>query len=131
MTRTGERPHHGPWRGQRLWGVLVVLMAAVGAALGVGPGVAGAATQTPGQVLASSGAAAKGEPSFHYVATESQSGLSITIAGDVAKAQGTQTIVANMNGQVGHVTVTLVEGSAYFRGDEPGLQNFMQLPAAL
>jgi hypothetical protein len=111
--------------------MLPVLVATVASTLLVGSGVAIAATPTPGQLLASSGAAAKGEPSFHYVATESQSSLSITIAGDVAKTGGTQTIVANMDGQVGHVTVTLVEGSAYFRGDEPGLQNFMQLPAAL
>lgn len=111
--------------------MLMVLVATVLATLSADPGVAGAATKTPGQVLASSGAAAKGEASFHYVATESQSDMSITIAGDVSKTEGTQTIVANMNGQAGHVTVTLVEGSAYFRGDEPGLQNFMQLPAAL
>ena len=131
MARTEERQHDRRWHGRCLRGMLIVLLAMMGATLLVGPGVAGAATKTPGQVLASSGAAAKGEPSFHYVATESQSDLSITIAGDVAKTEGTQTIVANMNGQVGHVTVSLVEGSAYFRGDEPGLQNFMQLPAAL
>jgi hypothetical protein len=111
--------------------MVLVLVAAAGSMLILGPGVAGASTKTPGQVLASSGAAAKGEASFHYVATDSQSGQSITIAGDVSKAEGTQTIVANMDGQVGHVTVSLVEGSAYFRGDEAGLQNFMQLPAAL
>jgi hypothetical protein len=111
--------------------MLLILVATVSSTLLLGPSVAAAAVSTPGQLLASSGAAAKGEPSFHYVATESQSGLSITIAGDVAKTGGTQTIVANMDGQVGHVTVTLVDGSAYFRGDEPGLQNFMQLPAAL
>jgi hypothetical protein len=111
--------------------MLLVLVATVTSTLLVHPGIAAAETTTPGHLLASSGAAAKGEPSFHYVATESQSGLSITIAGDVAKTGGTQTIVANTDGQVGHVTVTLVDGSAYFRGDEPGLQNFMQLPAAL
>jgi hypothetical protein len=111
--------------------MLLILVATVSSTFLLGPGVAAAAASTPGQLLASSGAAAKGEPSFHYVATESQSDLSITIAGDVAKTGGTQTIVANMDGQVGHVTVTLVDGSAYFRGDEPGLQNFMQLPAAL
>jgi hypothetical protein len=97
----------------------------------VGSGVAGAATQTAGQVLASAGAAAKGQPSFHYVATDTQAGLSVTINGDVTRTEGTQTIVATIDGTVGHVTVSLVEGSAYFRGDEAGLQHFMQLSPAL
>jgi hypothetical protein len=97
----------------------------------VGSGVAGAATQTAGQVLASAGAAAKGQPSFHYVATDTQAGLSVTINGDVTRTEGTQTIAATIDGTVGHVTVSLVEGSAYFRGDEAGLQHFMQLSPAL
>jgi hypothetical protein len=109
----------------------MILVATVGTTLVLGPGLAGAATGTAAQVLASAGAAAKGEPSFHYLATDSQSGLSVTIAGDVSKSEGTQTITANTNGQVGHVTVTLIDGSAYFRGDAAGLHNFMQLSAAL
>jgi hypothetical protein len=109
----------------------VVLVATAATTLVLGPGGAGAATGTAAQVLASSGAAAKGEPSFHYVGTDSQSGLSVTIAGDVSKTQGIQTITAKMNGQVGHVTVTLIDGSAYFRGDANGLHNFMQLSAPL
>ena len=109
----------------------MVLVATAATTLVLGPGGAGAATGTAAQVLASSGAAAKGEPSFHYVGTDSQSGLSVTIAGDVSKTQGIQTITAKMNGQVGHVTVTLIDGSAYFRGDANGLHNFMQLSAPL
>jgi hypothetical protein len=94
-------------------------------------GVASATTATGAQELASAGTAAKGEPSFHYVATQTQPGQSVVIAGDVSKTGGEQTIVAHIGGKVGHVTVTLVDGAAYFRGDEAGLQNFMQLPAAL
>jgi hypothetical protein len=97
----------------------------------LGPEVAGAATTTPAQELALAGAAAKGEPSFHYVSTQTQSGQSVRIAGDVSRTGGQQTIVADIGGQVGHVTVSLVDGAAYFRGDEAGLQNFMQLPAGL
>jgi hypothetical protein len=97
----------------------------------LGPESAGATTATPAQALASAGAAAKGEPSFHYVSTQTQSGQSVLISGDVSRTGGQQTIVADIGGQVGHVTVSLVDGAAYFRGDEAGLQNFMQLPAGL
>lgn len=131
MARTGERQHDRRSPDRCFRGLRTVLVATVGATLLVGPGVAGAATNRPSQVLASSGAAAKGQPSFHYVATASQAGLSVTIHGDVARTQGTQTIVATIDGTVGHVTVSLVEGSAYFRGDEAGLQHFMQLSPAL
>jgi hypothetical protein len=109
----------------------MVVVATLATAPLVGSGVAGAATQTAGQLLASAGAAAKGQPSFHYVATDTQAGLSVTINGDVTRTEGTQTIVATIDGTVGHVTVSLVEGSAYFRGDEAGLQHFMQLSPAL
>ena len=131
MARSGERLDIGRRHGRFLQGLLLVLVATLASTPLIGSGVAGAATATPAQVLASSGAAAKGQPSFHYVAKDSQPGLSVTINGDVTRTEGTQTIVATIDGQVGHVTVSLVEGSAYFRGDEAGLQHFMQLSPAL
>jgi hypothetical protein len=92
---------------------------------------AGASNRTPGQVLATSKAAAASEASLHYVSTTKTSADSVTITGDVSKTEGTQTVVANVNGQTGHVTVVLVGGSAYFEGDEPGLAAFMGLPQTI
>ena len=54
----------------------------------------------------------------------------MTITGDVSKTGGSQTIIAAVGGQTGHVTVTLVNQIAYFRGDEIGLSGFMGLPSA-
>jgi hypothetical protein len=55
----------------------------------------------------------------------------VTITGDVSRTGGTQTIVAAVSGQTGHVTVTLVNATAYFRGDEIGLAGFMGLPSTV
>jgi hypothetical protein len=109
----------------------MVVVATLGTTFLTGAEGAAASTATPSQVLAAAGAAAKGQRSFHYVATDRQSGQSVTIAGDVSKTEGTQKIVANIGGQTGHVTVILVGGSAYFRGDAAGLHGFMQLSAPL
>jgi hypothetical protein len=94
---------------------------------------AAASSPSPSQVLAASKSAADAELSLHYSSTTKvpAQSVTVTITGDVSAAEGQQTIVANINGQVGHVSVDLVDGSAYFRGDEPGLANFMGLPLAL
>lgn len=131
MARTTERRRAFRWRPRSLRFTSTVVVATLSTTILAGVGAAGATTGTPAQVLASAGAAAKGQPSFHYVASDKQPGQSVTIAGDVAKAEGTQTIVATIGGQTGHVTVSLIGGSAYFRGDAAGLHGFMQLSAAL
>jgi hypothetical protein len=92
---------------------------------------AGASSRTPSQVLVASKTAAASETSLHYVATTKTPADSVTITGDVSKTEGKQTIVADVNGQIGHVTVMLVGGSAYFEGDEPGLAAFMGLPQSI
>jgi hypothetical protein len=92
---------------------------------------AGASSRTPSRVLAASKTAAASESSLHYVSTTKTPADSVTITGDVSKTEGEQTVVANVNGQVGHVTVMLVGGSAYFEGDEPGLATFMGLPQSI
>jgi hypothetical protein len=109
--------------------VVGAALAAVG--LLIAPLSTFAASKTAGQWLASSKASAKGEPSFHYVATTTYPTQSVTITGDVSALEGQQTIVNHENGEVGHVTVSLVGGSVYFEGDEAGLAGFMGLPAPL
>jgi predicted phage tail protein len=74
---------------------------------------AGASNRTPGQVLAASKAAAASEASLHYVSTTKTPADAVTITGDVSKTEGEQTIVAKVDGQVGHVTVMSVSGSAF------------------
>jgi hypothetical protein len=90
-----------------------------------------AATRTPAQVLASSLAAAKAESSFHYVSVTKLPGKTLTLTGDVSRSSGEQTIVVVANGSVGHLSESLVGGSAYFRGDQTGLVNDLGLPSAL
>jgi hypothetical protein len=92
---------------------------------------ADASSRTPAQVLASSRAAAKAQSSFHYVSVTKLPGKTVTLTGDVARSSGEQTIVVVANGGVGHLSESLVGGSAYFRGDELGLVNDLGMPSAL
>jgi len=110
---------------------LVVGVATAAVSLLIAPLSTVAASKTAGQWLASSRASANSEPSFHYVATTTYPTQSVTITGDVSASEGQQTIVNHENGEVGHVTVSLVGGSVYFEGDEAGLAGFMGLPASL
>jgi len=91
----------------------------------------GATDRSASQLLLAARSAAAREPSLHYVATTETTGVSVTISGEVAAFGGEQTIVARVSGQIGHVTVALVAGVAYFKGDEPGLAAFMGLPQAV
>jgi len=68
--------------------------------------------------------------SVHYV-TQTTSGVTrVTIVGDVGKTTGTQQVTFTQSGKSGHVTVRVVNGTAYFRGDAFALQNFMGVPVA-
>jgi hypothetical protein len=110
---------------------LVVAVAAMATAQFIALPGATAASKNASQVLSSSKAAADGESSFHYVAISKYPGQTVTITGDVSASEGHQTIVNDRDGEIGHVSVSLVGGSAYFEGDEPGLANFMGLPPTL
>lgn len=103
---------------------LATLTAVAPAADMVGPATAASA----GSVLDRAKAAAGAEPSLHYVATTIGGGKSVTITGDVAKDGGSQSIVMEADGTTGHVTVSLAEATAYFRGDGTGLTALMGLP---
>jgi hypothetical protein len=114
---------------------LVVTLLAVGSLQLAAGARAGAANQSAGDLFRSSQSAAATEPSLHYVSVTTSTststatgGVSVTITGDVSAFSGEQTIVAQVGGQVGHVTVCLVASIAYFKGDEPGLAVFMGLP---
>jgi hypothetical protein len=124
---------------QRTWRrqvpqLVICLIAAIAALLSaqlVGSASAGATSRSAIQLLLTARSAAAGESSLHYVATTETTGVAVTISGEVAASEGEQTIVARVPGHVGHVTVALVAGVAYFKGDEPGLADFMRLPQAV
>jgi hypothetical protein len=117
--------HRHAWLSVSALGVL-----AVGAQLVAVPD-ADASSRTPAQVLASSQAAAKAESSFHYVSVTKLPGKTVTLTGDVSQSSGEQTVVVVTDGGVGHLSESLVGGSAYFRGDELGLVNDLGMPSAL
>jgi hypothetical protein len=121
------------WREQvlRLVICLVAVTAALLSAQLAGSARAGATGRSASQLLLAARSAAAGESSLHYVATTETTGVSVTISGEVAAFGGEQTIVARKSGHVGRVTVALVAGVAYFKGDEPGLADFMGLPQAV
>lgn len=117
--------HRHAWLSVSVLGVL-----AVGAQLAAVQD-AEASSRTPAQVLASSRAAAKAESSFHYVSVTKLPGKTVTLTGDVSQSSGEQTVVVVTDGGVGHLSESLVGGSAYFRGDELGLVNDLGMPSAL
>lgn len=103
---------------------------AVVVALLVAAGVAFAA-RSPGSLYASALARAKAQRSVHYSATQTFAAKSLTIVGDAAVDRGVQHVTYREGGRVGHVTVRVVAGTAYVRGDAFTLENYMGIPPAL
>jgi hypothetical protein len=75
-------------------------------------------------------AAVHAQHSVHYVTTTTSGTTKVTIVADVAKTTGTQRVAFMQAGKTGHITVRVVNGTAYFRGDAFALQRFMGVPAA-
>lgn len=65
---------------------------------------------------------------MHYVSSQASSGIAVTITGDAATDRGIQQITYRKLGRVGHATVLVVAGTAYMRGDEFTLANYMRIP---
>jgi hypothetical protein len=107
-----------------LSGRVAIGCVAVVAAVAV-PTAAGAAATSATALLRHSAMTSNAEPSFHYVSTGTVGTHTVTITGDVSRTMGSQQIVDDDDGHRGHVTVSIVGGSAYFRGDEAGLSGFM------
>jgi hypothetical protein len=83
----------------------------------------------PSVLLAAMLAAVHAQHSVHYVSTTTAGTTKVVIVADVAKTTGSQEITFTQGGQSGHVTVHLVNGTAYFRGDAFALHTFMGVPA--
>jgi hypothetical protein len=81
-------------------------------------------------LLAAMLAAIHAQHSVHYVSVVHSGTTAVTIVADVGKTTGKQQITFSQSGQTGHVTVRLVNGTAYFRGDAFALRTFMGVPEA-
>jgi hypothetical protein len=82
------------------------------------------------RLLAAMLAAIHAQHSAHYVTTTVSGVTRVVIAGDVATTRGMQAITFTQSGRTGHVSVRVVDETAYFRGDAFSLQAFMGVPAA-
>ncbi len=112
-------------------GVLLTVFALWATASGAAASTAGAST-----LWARSVAAARAAGSVHYVEVTTAQGTTITIVGDVNRVEGSQQIVLHSanhpdsTADNGTVTVSLVDGTAYVKGDVGGLHWAIGLPTA-
>lgn len=88
------------------------------------------ASESPGQVLSSSLAAARAQRSVHYVSISSAPTARLRIVGDAALDRGIQRITFDKAGRSGHATVLVVRNTAYVRGDAFVLADYMGFPGA-
>jgi hypothetical protein len=105
------------------------IVAGAAAALSLGVGVASAGV-SPDRLVASALAHARAQRSVHYVAAQTLPAVAVTIVGDAAADRGAQHITYRKAGRAGHVTVLVVADTAYVRGDEFTLANYMGIPPA-
>jgi hypothetical protein len=85
----------------------------------------------PSRLVSSALARANAQRSVHYVSSEAYSGAAVTIVGDAAIDRGIQRISYGKGGRVGHLVVLVVATTAYLRGDEFTLANYLQFPASV
>jgi hypothetical protein len=81
-------------------------------------------------LLAAMLAAIHAQHSVHYVSTVVSGTTKVMIVADVAKTTGIQRVTFTQAGKTGHVTVRVVNGTAYFSGDAFALKAFMGVPVA-
>ena len=109
---------------RRVGGLLAVaLLLAAGAA------AAAFAVQSPSRLQASILAAAAAKKSVHYVVTNHAT-TSGRMVCDVARDRGIQRITFTKGGATGHVTVLVVDRTAYIRGDAFALHAYMGFTSA-
>jgi hypothetical protein len=106
-----------------------VFAGAGAAALYLVAGVASAGV-SPARLVSSALAKAHAQRSVHYLASQTSSGIAVTIAGDAATDRGIQHITYRKGGRLGHVTVVVEANTAYVRGDAFTLANYMRIPAS-
>ncbi len=112
-------------------GIMAIAAALSASAAGAATTTTTSTKPTPKALLAASLAAAKSQPSVHFVAVSTIGTQSIAITGDVAKVKGKETVVVTSGKNTGHVAVRLVRQAVYFRGDATGLSGYLGMPSTL
>jgi hypothetical protein len=103
--------------------LLVVVAAALTAAVAL-------AAQSPRAVRTSILDAAKAQQSVHYVARQIAGNSLLTLTGDVAAADGRQQVSFKAGKETGHMTILVLDQTAYVEGDSNGLQQLLGLSKA-
>ncbi|MGD1012145.1 MAG: hypothetical protein ABR925_06405 [Acidimicrobiales bacterium] len=117
--------------------LLVSLTAAIAFAAGCGSSTSsgnapnGMQAKSGDQIVAAAVKAAKHESSLHFVETTAQGTARVSIVGDVGTSSGEQRITLREGAEVGHLTLLLTHGTAYFEGNTVGLEGFTGLSATL
>lgn len=75
-------------------------------------------------------AAARAQNSVHYTRRDVVGAAFVTFTGDVAKAEGLQTVTLKVGKKSGSIKILIVGGIAYLRGDAFGLHALGQLTTA-
>ena len=88
------------------------------------------AALTPAELVSSSLKAAHAQHSVHYVGTASAGSIGSTTVGDAAADRGVQYVTYRAGGHTGHVTVRVVENTAYIKGDAFALTSYVGFSAA-
>jgi hypothetical protein len=99
-----------------MWALTLVV-----ATLALGTAVALAA-QSPRAVRNEIVAAARGEHSVHWEQSSSVGGARLSSGADVTTNEGVQQVTFHIGKATGHVTIQVVDHTAYVRGDETGLE---------
>jgi hypothetical protein len=105
------------------------MAAAIGGVVAIAPVAAGAA-RSPAATQRAVIAAARAKGSAHYVSHQSLGGATVTQVADVAADRGIQRITFTANGRTGHVTVVVVNGAVYVRGDAFTLRSYQGFTAS-
>ncbi len=93
-------------------------------------GQAGAAAPSPAKAEAAIIAAGRAQHSVHYVATITQPGIKVTELADVAGDRGVQRVSVVAGTRTGEVTVLVVGGAVYVRGNPFALRYLQGMTAA-
>lgn len=113
-----------------MWAGLAIVLASsglVGAAARAqaAPGVDGAVSGTPGQLLRAAISAAKSEAGVDWVTASHTSYSTVTLTTEAGRDGGLQTINVRIGTKTGRLSVVQAGTTVYFRGNTSGLRNYL------
>src|SRR5271166_6994215 len=110
------------------------LLISVTAAIALAAGCSSASTEPPQsgrQIVSAAVAAAKQQSSFHFVESSGSGVTGVQVVGDIGNSSGVQHVTIHDGTKRGHLTLVLSGKTAYFQGDEFGLEGFTGLTPKL